>query len=264
MSCCPWLMAFKKTSLLLLGLCSFAMVMAAQEEMSADALLERGVNFVRAGDKERALHDYNRAIALNPGFANAYFSRGVLYDDQGNLGQALEDYGATIRLDSSNVAAYFNRGLIFFNQQKYESALADYNSALRVNPAYTDAYYNRAILHRKQGDMDLALGDYELTLRLNPQYWPAYFNRGSILLAQGKLDPDKPVVHYWPEFGQQGKDKVLVRHFFNHSAGVPGWEPRIPFATVFDWKIRSNHWKSSPSGGNQAAAMPITRRPSAS
>ena len=57
-----------------------------------------------------------------------------------------------------------------------------------------------------------------------------------ILIDRGKLDPDKPVVHYWPEFGQQGKGKVLVRQFFNYSSGVPGWEPKIPFTTVLDWQ----------------------------
>ena len=53
-----------------------------------------------------------------------------------------------------------------------------------------------------------------------------------MVIDQGKLDPDAPVVEYWPEFGKHGKDKVLVRHVFDHSAGVPGWSPPIPFSTV--------------------------------
>lgn len=56
-----------------------------------------------------------------------------------------------------------------------------------------------------------------------------------MVIDQGKLDPDAPVVEYWPEFGKHGKDKVLVRHVFDHSAGVPGWSPPIPFSTVYDW-----------------------------
>ena len=58
---------------------------------------------------------------------------------------------------------------------------------------------------------------------------------GVMLIDQGKLDPDAPVVEYWPEFGKHGKDKVLVRQFFNHSSGVAGWDPPIPFSTVYDW-----------------------------
>jgi CubicO group peptidase (beta-lactamase class C family) len=56
-----------------------------------------------------------------------------------------------------------------------------------------------------------------------------------MLIDQGRINPDAPVVEYWPEFGKHGKERVLVRHFFNHSAGVPGIEPAIPFSTVYDW-----------------------------
>ena len=56
-----------------------------------------------------------------------------------------------------------------------------------------------------------------------------------MLIDRGELDIDSPVARYWPEFAQNGKDKVLVRHLFNHSAGIPGWEPPIPFTTLYDW-----------------------------
>ena len=56
-----------------------------------------------------------------------------------------------------------------------------------------------------------------------------------MVIDQGKLDPDAPVVEYWPEFGKHGKDKVLVRQIFDHSAGLPGWSPPIPFSTLYDW-----------------------------
>jgi CubicO group peptidase (beta-lactamase class C family) len=57
-----------------------------------------------------------------------------------------------------------------------------------------------------------------------------------MLIDQGKLDIDLPIAHYWPEFAAKGKDNVLVRHIFNHSAGVPGFDPPIPFATQYDWQ----------------------------
>ena len=56
-----------------------------------------------------------------------------------------------------------------------------------------------------------------------------------MLIDRSELDIDAPVARYWPEFAQKGKDKVLVRHIFNHSSGVPAWEPPIPFATTYDW-----------------------------
>src|SRR3954453_3786814 len=33
---------------------------------------------------------------------------------------------------------------------------------------------------------------------------------GNILMDRGDLDPDKPVTHYWPEFGKEGKADIPV------------------------------------------------------
>ncbi len=41
------------------------------------------------------------------------------------------------------------------------------------------------------------------------------------LIERGALDPDAPVADYWPEFAQNGKADVRVRHVLSHSAGLP-------------------------------------------
>jgi len=54
-----------------------------------------------------------------------------------------------------------------------------------------------------------------------------------ILNDRGLLDVDAPVARYWPEFAQNGKEAVLVRHVLTHTAGLlelpremasPGWD----------------------------------------
>jgi CubicO group peptidase (beta-lactamase class C family) len=48
-----------------------------------------------------------------------------------------------------------------------------------------------------------------------------------ILADRGLLDVDAPVVDYWPEFGQNGKQAVTVRQLLTHTAGVlsfPGFD----------------------------------------
>jgi len=41
-----------------------------------------------------------------------------------------------------------------------------------------------------------------------------------ILADRGELDLYAPVTRYWPEFGQNGKEGVEVRHFLSHSSGL--------------------------------------------
>ncbi|MCZ6886927.1 MAG: serine hydrolase, partial [Gammaproteobacteria bacterium] len=56
-----------------------------------------------------------------------------------------------------------------------------------------------------------------------------------MLIDQGKLDLDAEVADYWPEFAAKGKDNVTVRHVFTHTAGVPSYDPPIPFSMQYDW-----------------------------
>ena len=57
-----------------------------------------------------------------------------------------------------------------------------------------------------------------------------------LLVDRGLLDVDAPVATYWPEFGQNGKEDVRVRHFLGHTSGVSGWEKPVTVDDVFDWE----------------------------
>lgn len=55
-----------------------------------------------------------------------------------------------------------------------------------------------------------------------------------MLVDRGQIDLHAPVSRYWPEFAQNGKDKVLVRHLLSHTAGLPAWEPPFSMAEAMD------------------------------
>ena len=57
-----------------------------------------------------------------------------------------------------------------------------------------------------------------------------------MLADRGQVDLDAPVARYWPEFAQNGKEGVLVRHVMSHSAGLPGFEPPVAqVEEIYDW-----------------------------
>jgi CubicO group peptidase (beta-lactamase class C family) len=57
-----------------------------------------------------------------------------------------------------------------------------------------------------------------------------------VLADRGDLDVDAAVATYWPEFAQNGKDGVLVRHLMSHTAGLPGFDPPLSNDELFDWE----------------------------
>ncbi len=56
-----------------------------------------------------------------------------------------------------------------------------------------------------------------------------------VLADRGQLDFHEKVATYWPEFAQNGKEQVEVRHFMSHSAGLSGLDEPCGPPEVYDW-----------------------------
>jgi CubicO group peptidase (beta-lactamase class C family) len=52
---------------------------------------------------------------------------------------------------------------------------------------------------------------------------------------RGLIDYDSPVAAYWPEFGQNGKEGILVRHVLTHRAGLPQMPEGVTPELMVDW-----------------------------
>ena len=151
----------------------------------AEAYYNRGVLRSAQGDKEGALSDYSEAIRLQPEYAKAYNNRGNVRGDLGDRMGALSDYSEAIRLQPEYARAYYNRGNVRDDVGDREGALSDYSEAIRLQPEYAKANYNRGLLRSAQGDKEGALSDYSEAIRLQPDDAAAYNNRGVLRSAQG-------------------------------------------------------------------------------
>jgi CubicO group peptidase (beta-lactamase class C family) len=56
-----------------------------------------------------------------------------------------------------------------------------------------------------------------------------------MLAQRGELDLDAPVVEYWPEFGEAGKDQIPVRWLLSHQAGLPIVDGPLTFEEACAW-----------------------------
>lgn len=56
-----------------------------------------------------------------------------------------------------------------------------------------------------------------------------------LLVDKGLINVDAPVAKYWPEFAQATKENILVKHLMSHSAGLPGFDEKIPVEALYDW-----------------------------
>jgi CubicO group peptidase (beta-lactamase class C family) len=56
-----------------------------------------------------------------------------------------------------------------------------------------------------------------------------------ILVDRGLLDLDAPVARYWPEFAQNGKEKIPVRYLLSHQSGLAIFDKPTPVEALYDW-----------------------------
>jgi len=57
-----------------------------------------------------------------------------------------------------------------------------------------------------------------------------------LLVERGQLDFYEPVATYWPEFAQNGKEAIQVRHIMAHTSGVSAWEQPVAVEDLYDWE----------------------------
>jgi CubicO group peptidase (beta-lactamase class C family) len=80
-----------------------------------------------------------------------------------------------------------------------------------------------------------------------------------ILADRGELDVHAPVIRYWPEFAQAGKEGIEVRELLGHTSGLSGWDVALAPEDLADWDrctallaAQAPWWKHGTQSGYHA------------
>jgi len=85
----------------------------------------RGSELAQRKRYDEAIIDFNKAIALYPGYGFIYGDRATVYYLQGKYQEALRDFDQAIRFDPDNVNSYYNRALVYRAIGDYAAAQED-------------------------------------------------------------------------------------------------------------------------------------------
>ncbi|OYY95090.1 MAG: hypothetical protein B7Y41_05950 [Hydrogenophilales bacterium 28-61-23] len=92
----------------------------------------RGLALYRDGFVPNAIKDYDKAIAINPGFSQAYNNRGSARLDMGEVQAALGDFDAAIRLNPTYLRPYAGRALALSKLGRHEEAFEAHRKACSI------------------------------------------------------------------------------------------------------------------------------------
>ena len=154
----------------------------------AEAYNNRGVAYSKLKIFEKARMSYNRAIELNPEYEEAYNNRGIISYKSKRFTEAMKDFNRAIELNLNNARAYYNRGNVYFKLKRFNEAMKDFNRAIELNLSNAEVYNNRGLIYYELEKFDEAMKDFNRAIELNPESAEVYNNRGLIYYELEKFN----------------------------------------------------------------------------
>ena len=137
------------------------------------------------GRPDKALVNYEKAVAINPAFTMLYPPMGMACLDKGEIAKA-EDYlkkSDTAGIDTAETR--YMHGVLLFKQNQNDEALAALDRSLTMNSSFAPAQYYRGQVLDRLGQQDKAIAAYQKTLEIDPTNSAASFNLGVAYYNKG-------------------------------------------------------------------------------
>lgn len=127
-----------------------------------------GDYYARHQNFNEAVIEFQKAIALNPQYADAYHNLGNTYEQMGEREKALENYEKALEFKPTLWQSYQNMAGIYFNQEKWDLAVEKMQKAITISPHDANLYANLGIIYLKIGDKVKAQETLVKALELDP------------------------------------------------------------------------------------------------
>jgi len=166
-----------------LAACAKVIAAGAQGDALEQALAGRGEAYRMSSDYDRAIGDFDQALAMNPHDAMALDRRGLAYLSQDKTVLALADFNAAIRANPDDGEAFNSRGHLERTQHAYDAAIADESQAIELEPNEAPPWADRGYDFAAKHQWDSAIADFNDALLRAPN--------GDTFALQGRADAER-------------------------------------------------------------------------
>ena len=148
-----------------------------------DALVLENTHHAAAAEAEA-----DRAIELNPKYADAYVALGVSRAIQGRHADAVKSLEQAVSIQPANFDAQFYLGRERYALNDAVGAAQALQSAVQIRPNDAEARFLLGTAFESAGDKDAAMEQYRQLAQLRPDDPRGHIGMGNLLLRHGQTD----------------------------------------------------------------------------
>jgi len=173
-----------------------------------------GQALYREGERLEAIKNFDKAIVLDPNFADAHGNRANILADAGFPDDALKSFDRALALNPTSAADWLNRGSLLQALGRHAEALTSFDKAITCGADVAEAHVNRGNALKDLGHLDAAAGNaasprfdeamaaYETAVKRDPKLPAAHLGRGWLNLLRGDWTAGFPDYEFRVEAGE--------------------------------------------------------------
>ena len=176
---------FRIRVLVLFSLLFLFCIPVSAYSQEAMALYDQGNAFVLAKNYTLANDAFDRAIALEPGYFEAWDCKGDGLNRAGQFSDALQSSSRSLEINPHYIKGWINRGQILYNigyyyediehnQEKaneyYQQQVLAFDKAIELDPSNPEAWFNKGYALAGLKRYDEAIAAFDTVQSLNPDY----------------------------------------------------------------------------------------------
>jgi len=143
-----------------------------------------GVYYDDLGDLDKAIQEYQQALAANPNSALLHLSLASIFIKKDQTALAIEQLKQSVGIDPEAVEPHVILALVYAGQNKADLAAQEYTLALKnaakLQPKNLEIYKSLGVVYLQQSKLKEAEGIFKLIVDMAPADPQAHFYLGSI------------------------------------------------------------------------------------
>jgi superkiller protein 3 len=127
---------------------------------------------------DKAIENYEKALAIAPELTELYIPVGLLLIESGEIARAGAYLEKAEKANVSGAEIHYLRGLYLYKQNKNEEALKAFNKTLELDPKSVLAHYYQAVIFDRLNQNQQSIAAYQKSVEIEPNFTPGWHDLG--------------------------------------------------------------------------------------